>query len=160
MRDTVGLPITVWGTFVENAHGEAPNLSGSTSSSRQRAHLGCGALAPYPHASRALDPFGPHITSVMTLVARDADSCCFFMTQVHESTPCGPRHSDARTSARSNPPPLVRWRCDRAAVGTHGEALRGLWGGFSPSLICCFGRTTMCMGPMCVYLQCHACEID
>ena len=76
VRDTVGLPITVWGILLENAHGEATDLSVSTSSSRQRAHLDCGALAPYPHASRALGPFGPHITSVMTLVARDADFCC------------------------------------------------------------------------------------
>ena len=75
VRDTVGLPITVWGTFFEIAHREAIDLSGSTSSSRQRAHVGCGALAPYLHASRALDPFGPHITSVMTLVARYADFC-------------------------------------------------------------------------------------
>lgn len=59
VRDTVGLPITVWGTLLENAHGEATDLSVSTSSSRQRAHLDCGALAPYPHASRALGPFGP-----------------------------------------------------------------------------------------------------
>ena len=81
---------------------------------------------PDPRASCAFDPFGPHITSAMTLVARDADSCCLLMTQVHGSTPCGPSHSDARTSARSTPPPLVRWRCDRAAVGTHGEASRGL----------------------------------
>ena len=44
---------------------------------------------PDPRASCALDPFGPHITSAMTLVARDADSCCLLMTQVHGSTPQG-----------------------------------------------------------------------
>ena len=68
-RVTDGLPITVWGHSFEKVRVVASNLSASTSSSRQRAHLRCGALGRYLRDSIAIGPFGSHFTPVMPLVA-------------------------------------------------------------------------------------------
>ena len=69
-EDAAGLRFTVWGHFFEKTYGEPPLLPASTSPSLRRALFGSGALGPYSIASRDSGPFGSHITSVMTLVAR------------------------------------------------------------------------------------------